>query len=216
MLASGTLPTNFQTGEIVTQSVNFPWAGPITASEFDGDPIEWYTYGGPTTRYNPGGGISYSQPETWPVEKGIFRFSGTSAASPLIAGFVAGYMQLHPDANANDVKKWLYANSNNMMFTGSREAYSKDRNPFDGWFSIMYIPGLTPENQFPANTNGVNDPYRAFMFISGSVNYRQKYGVVNYSPFTTASTFIYPYASHSAMPPGGDLLKMRNVNIKFK
>ena len=67
-------------------------------------------------------------------------FNGTSAASPVVAGLVACYMQRFPTADSRQVKEWLRsAGSNSVTSGGSQEPGTTFWDPYyDGYYTNNY------------------------------------------------------------------------------
>lgn len=67
--------------------------------------------------------------------------SGTSMASPQIAGMCALLLQAHPDWTPNQVVNWMVSNSKNFLYnTGQNNDYTSSTSLFGGSPNIAYFP----------------------------------------------------------------------------
>lgn len=124
--------------------------------------------------------------DNYPIHGESERFAGTSASSPLLAGFIAGYLEENPNANVNDVRNWILDNSLSTIPTGSIPITN-----LDGYY-------LSDVSSYP----------RELVFVSGTVNTRETFNQINYSPYTTTGQFLYPYTNLSNI-----IINFKNVKI---
>jgi len=67
--------------------------------------------------------------------------SGTSMASPQVAGICALLKQAHPDWNPSQIKKWILANSQSILYTtGLINDYTSTLSVQGGDVKIIYMP----------------------------------------------------------------------------
>ena len=69
------------------------------------------------------------------------KLSGTSMASPQIAGVCALLMQAHPDWSTYQVKNWILSNSKQLLYsTNQNSDYAVDSSILGGFGRIAYMP----------------------------------------------------------------------------
>lgn len=67
--------------------------------------------------------------------------SGTSAASPQVAGMCALLMQAHPDWSTSQVKNWILSNSKQLLYsTNQNNDYAVNSSILGGLGRIAYMP----------------------------------------------------------------------------
>jgi len=68
-------------------------------------------------------------------------YSGTSMASPQVAGLCALLLQAHPDWRPSQVVNWMISNSKNFLYnTGQNNDYTSSVSLFGGSPNIAYFP----------------------------------------------------------------------------
>lgn len=96
-----------------------PHAYTVGATTASDSKTSWSNYGDCVDIFAPGANIT----SAWHTsDTAINTISGTSMASPHVAGVAALYLHLHPDAGAQSVYNALTANSTKHIVTNSRTA----------------------------------------------------------------------------------------------
>ena len=74
----------------------------------------------------------------------IARGTGTSFSSPHIAGVACLYLQMNPEATAQDYKKYLTYNAKNVKLSSSNfnKSFTQSKDPIDSW-RMRGIEGAT-------------------------------------------------------------------------
>ena len=155
----------------------------------------------PNRQYSINGDNSSDNPITFPIERTLIRFGGSSAANPLLTGFIAGYLEENPSASVNDIKAWIDYNSYEVIeTTSSADPFPMD-NPFDGYFV---------DGGYGVHGNPFLYPYR---FVSGSTTgfTYVKHNAETYAPFTSKKIFLFPYTN---IPEQVEGLKIKNATLK--
>lgn len=85
---------------------------------------------------------------TYPLNSNykISRIGGTSMASPQVAGVLACYMQINPNATSQQLKNWLIGQSQSNMYTGTGTGtdYSDSRSLQGAPNRMLYTPFVSP------------------------------------------------------------------------
>jgi hypothetical protein len=150
---------NWSYGDLGSSSVNLAIVVGATWINGNKDQYSWYSNHGPcVTIFAPGGaangnylndiksaGISGSS--------SVAYMSGTSMASPLVAGVVANYLSLFPASNYSQVKSWLLANSR------SKKIQSLPTSTINKMVSIHNLLSQTINFNPPTTLNSTQFPY---------------------------------------------------------
>lgn len=142
--------------------------------------------------YSPQGTNTVDNVSTFPIERCTRQFGGTSAASPLLMGFIAGYLQENPEAEVNEVRDFIVSNSVDTLITTGSNYSASDHDYYDGYFMDVDI--------------GTG---KDFHWISGTIDATEEYGVLNYAPFTPTNQFLFPYTDISEQ-----ILKIKNTTLR--
>jgi len=76
-----------------------------------------------------------------------YKESGTSQASPQVAGICALFLQVNPTANSTQIKSWININaSSNLYSTGNATTYTNDISLLGGNAKVIYNPYNSANN----------------------------------------------------------------------
>lgn len=137
-------------------------------------------------------------------------FNGTSAASPVVAGLIACYMQRFPSASSRDVKNWLSTVTGDG---GSRNAAATlwDQYPYAQYPETNYLFHVQQYNLGNAPTNQAYlNPTAAIGTTAGGISTPSIVGVPTNGVFRSGIALTStPYAPIGGSYESGTLKKVR-------